>query len=141
MANKANSRSMTGFLRNLICQRCNIPLMLPHVVILVTLVASLLACDPENNPTTMKGRTITPARLPKIHPMTLPKVPASVREQLSGTPGRTPAPATTRPSSLTQGDPKAHATTSTHDRKTTDPSSRDRADGSHRDRRRDRMRQ
>ncbi len=55
-----------------------------------------MACDPENNLTTMKGRTITPARLPKIHPMTLPKVPDSVREQLSGTPGRTPAPRTPR---------------------------------------------
>ena len=84
--------------------------MLPHVVILVTLVASLMACDAENNPTTMKGRTITPARLPKIHPMTLPKVPDSVRDHLSGTPGRTPAPDAAVPPPFTQGDPKDHAT-------------------------------
>ncbi len=61
-------------------------------LILISLMMSLMACDAENNPTTMKGRTITPARLPKIHPMTLPKVPDSVRDHLSGTPGRTPAP-------------------------------------------------
>jgi len=115
--------------------------MLPQALILVSLVASLLACDAENNPTTMKGRTITPARLPKIHPMTLPKVPDSVRDQLSGTPGRTPAPDAAAPSPFTHGDPKDHATTTTHDPTTTGLSSRDRADGSHRDRRRDRMRQ
>ena len=58
--------------------------------------ASVVACDPENNPTTMKGRTITPARLPKVQPVRLPKVPESVREQLTGTTGRSqPAPATT----------------------------------------------
>ena len=61
-------------------------------LILISLMMSLMACDAENNPTTMKGRTITPARLPKIHPMTLPKVPDSVRDHLSGTSGRTPAP-------------------------------------------------
>ena len=61
-------------------------------LILISLMMSLMACDAENNPTTMKGRTITPARLPKIHPMTLPEVPDSVRDHLSGTPGRTPAP-------------------------------------------------
>ena len=59
-----------------------------HALILVSRLTSLMACAPENNPTTMKGRTITPARLPKVQPMTLPKVPASVREQLTGTTGR-----------------------------------------------------
>ena len=59
------------------------------------ILASLMACDPENNPTTMKGRTITPARLPKVQPVRLPKVPESVREQLTGTNSRSqPAPAT-----------------------------------------------
>ena len=109
--------------------------------ILISIMVSLVACDAENNPTTMKGRTITPARLPKIHPMTLPKVPASVREQLSGPTGRTPAPAAAAPSPSTQGDPKAYATTTTHDPTTTVLPSRDRAEFSHRDRRRDRMRQ
>ena len=65
--------------------------------ILVGLILSLVACDPENNPTTMKGRTITPARLPKVQPVRLPKVPERVREQIAGTNGRSrpPAPATT----------------------------------------------
>ena len=117
--------------------------MLPQALILISLMMSLVACDAENNPTTMKGRTITPARLPKIHPMTLPKVPDSVRDHLSGTPGRTPAPDAAAPSPFTQGDPKDHATTPTptHDPTTTSLPSRDRADGAHRDRRRDRMRQ
>ena len=57
-------------------------------------MVSLMACDAENNP--MKGRTITPARLPKIQPMTLPKIPASVREQLSGTNSQ-PRPTTAPP--------------------------------------------
>ena len=117
--------------------------MLPHVVILISLMMSLVACDAENNPTTMKGRTITPARLPKIHPLTLPKVPASVRDHLSGTPGRTPAPDAAVPSPSNRGDPKDHATTPTptHDPTTPGLSSRDRAEFSHRDRPRDRMRQ
>ena len=115
--------------------------MLPQALILISLMMSLVACDAENNPTTMKGRTITPARLPKIHPMTLPKVPDSVRDHLSGTPGRTPAPEAAAPSPLTQGDPKDHATATTHDHKTTSLPSRDRADGSQRDRLRDRKRQ
>ena len=38
------------------------------VIISAFFLVSLMACDAENNPTTMKGRTITPARLPKIHP-------------------------------------------------------------------------
>ena len=101
MANKTNFRSMTKFLKNLIS--CRIPRMLPHTLIFFILFASLMACDPENNPTTMKGRTITPARLPKVQPMTVPKVPASVREQTAGTNGRSrsPAPAA-KPTSSTQ---------------------------------------
>ena len=94
MANKTNFRSMTRFLRNLIGQRGKILLMLPHALTLVSLT-SLMACDPENNPTTMKGRTITPATLPKVQPVRLPKVPESVREQISGPNSRSqPAPAT-----------------------------------------------
>ena len=112
MANKTNFRSMTRFLRNLIS--CRIPLMLPHALILVACLTSLVACDPENNPTTMKGRTITPARLPKVQPMTLPKVPESVREQTAGTNSRSrpPAPAAKPTESITQGDP-THAPTPT----------------------------
>lgn len=73
------------------------------VIISAVFVASLMACDPENNPTTMKGRTITPARLPKVQPMTLPKVPESVREHTAGTNSRSrpPAPAA-KPTSSTQ---------------------------------------
>lgn len=68
---------------------------------------SLMACDPENNPTTMKGRTITPARLPKVQPVRLPKVPESVREQLTGTNSQSqPAPATTPTASLTASQPE-----------------------------------
>ncbi len=68
------------------------------------MLAGLIACDAENNPTTMKGRTITPARLPKVQPMTLPKVPASVREQTAGTNSRSrpPAPAAKPTTSSTQ---------------------------------------
>ena len=113
--------------------------MLPQALILISLMMSLVACDAENNPTTMKGRTITPARLPKIHPMTLPKVPASVREQLSGTPGRTPAPAAAAPSPSTQGYPKDHA--DTHAPTTTVLHRDDGTERPHRDRHRDRMRQ
>ena len=89
--------------------------------ILISIMVSLVACDAENNPTTMKGRTITPASLPKIHTMTLPKLPDSVREQLSGIPGRTPAPEAAASLPFTQGGPKDHATTptTTHDPTTT----------------------
>ena len=78
------------------------------VLLGLPLFASLMACDPENNPTTMKGRTITPARLPKVQPMTVPKVPESVREHTAGTNSRSrpPAPAakpTTSTQSTTQG--------------------------------------
>ena len=107
--------------------------MLPQALILISLMMSLVACDAENNPTTMKGRTITPARLPKIHPLTLPKVPDSVRDHLSGTPGRTPAPDAAAPSPSNRGDPKDHATTPTHDPTTPGLSSRDRAEFSHRE--------
>ena len=64
----------------------------------LVIVTGLMACDSEtDNPTNMKGRTITPARLPRIQPLTLPKVPASVREQLAGTNGRTsPSPTSTQ---------------------------------------------
>ena len=78
------------------------------VLACVAVLVGLMACDSEtDNPTNMKGRTITPARLPRIQPLTLPKVPASVREQLAGTNGRS-RPATTS----TQGE-------LTHDPKTT----------------------
>ena len=82
--------------------KCRRTMNCRSVLLGLTLLLSLVACDPENNPTTMKGRTITPARLPKVQPVRLPKVPESVREQLTGRP--TP--------SSTQGDP-------THDHKTT----------------------
>ena len=76
------------------------------VLLGLTLLTSLMACDPENNPTTMKGRTITPARLPKVQPVRLPKVPESVREQLTGTNSPSqPAPATIPTASSPKGDP------------------------------------
>lgn len=84
--------------------KCRRTMNCRSVLLGLTLLTSLLvACDAENNPTTMKGRTITPARLPKVQPMTLPKIPESVREQTAGTNGRrtTPTPAPTE----SQGDP------------------------------------
>lgn len=93
--------------------------LMPHALILLILLASLMACDAEDNPTNMKGRTITSARLPKIQPMTLPKIPAGVREQLAGTNGRrrSPAPATISTQPSTQGEPEhAHQTTPHHSR-------------------------
>ena len=117
--------------------------MLPHTLILFSFFASLVACDPENNPTTMKGRTITPARLPKVQPVRVPKIPESVREQLAGTNGRSdPAPATRPTSSTENGRTGPHAVTenahslptsssiqgdSTHDQRTTVHSSSDRS--------------
>ena len=105
-----------------------------YTVILFSFFASVVACDPENNPTTMKGRTITPARLPKVQPVRVPKIPESVREQLAGTNGQShPAPATTPTSSTENGRTVPHAVTenaislptsssiegeSTHDHKT-----------------------
>ncbi len=83
--------------------KCRRTMNCRSVLLGLTLLLSLMACDPENNPTTMKGRTITPARLPKVQPMTVPKVPESVREQTAGTNGRSrsPAPAA-KPTSSTQ---------------------------------------
>ena len=69
------------------------------------MLAGLMACDPENNPTTMKGRTITPARLPKVQPMTVPKIPAGVREQTTGTNGRRPTPTPPAPNGDPNHDP------------------------------------
>ena len=114
-----------------------------YTVILFSFFASVVACDPENNPTTMKGRTITPARLPKVQPVRVPKIPESVREQLAGTNGQShPAPAT-RPTAPTENvQTVPHAVTenahslptasskqgdSPHDPQTTLHSSRDRS--------------
>ena len=94
--------------------KCRRTMNCRSVLLGLSLFLSLVACDAENNPTTMKGRTITPARLPKVQPMTLPKIPASVREQTAGTNGRSrsPAPAAKPTSSSTQGN-KDHAPTPT----------------------------
>ena len=68
--------------------KCRRTMNCRSVLLGLTLLLSLVACDPENNPTTMKGRTITPAGLPKVQPVRLPKVPESVREQIAGTNSR-----------------------------------------------------
>lgn len=114
--------------------------MLPHALILGSLIfASLMACDPENNPTTMKGRTITPATLPKVQPVRLPKVPESVRQQLTGTTGRSqPAPATRPTTSSNVLNQKGN---STHDQQTTLTHGLDTGELPHRDGLRSRMRQ
>lgn len=105
--------------------------MLPHALILGSLILSLVACDPENNPTTMKGRTITPARLPKVQPVRLPKVPESVREQLTGTTGRSqPAPATRPTTSSNVLNQKGNPT---HDQQTTLTHGPDSGEHPHRD--------